>query len=136
MSIFPKEMTNKSLSLTCESVASNFSHFYEQLHLMHLQTSSYAEHEALGALYACVGAVKDDALEKIMGYKGERIKVYPLFPLLPYSPELARNKVKEIKNFSEMLSQYANAYNMPDIKNIADELSGKAAKTLYLLTLK
>lgn len=122
--------------MTCEQIATRLSFFYEQLHLLHLQTPSYAEHKALNFLYDCIAEVKDDALEKIMGYKGEPIKVYPLSPLSTYTPDYARVVVKQVKEFSNQLSEYAEHYKMPDIKNIADELSGKAAKTLYLLTLK
>jgi hypothetical protein len=33
------------------------------------------------------------------------------------------------------LEEYGESNNMPDIENVAQSLSGEAAKTLYLLTL-
>jgi len=133
--IFPKGMIKQEL--TCEIIASKLSIFYEQIHLLHLQTSSYAEHMALGGLYEYIGGFKDDTLEKIMGYKSVRLKAFDLGGTLKeYSPGLSIELVQELKDFAYDLQLYAGEYNMPDIENTAQELSGQAAKTLYLLTLK
>lgn len=135
MSIFPTNMMNKS-ELTCETIAGKLATFYEQAHLTHLQTSSYAEHMALGEFYECIAEFKDSVLEKIMGYKGMRIGVYSIDPLKPYTPGLAKTIVEEVKVFAEELCTFAQKNAMPDVEGMSEVLSGKAAKTLYLLTLR
>lgn len=136
MSIFPDKIMNPGSDLTCETVAGKLATFYEQLHLTHLQTNSYAQHMALGEFYECVGEFKDSLLEKIMGYKGMKIGVYKVDPLRPYTPELPSIITNEVKAFAEELCTYAKMNGMPDVDGMAEVLSGKAAKTLYLLTLK
>ena len=37
--------------LTLETIASKLTYFQEQIHLLHWQTNSYAEHKTLGSLY-------------------------------------------------------------------------------------
>ena len=69
-SLFPDEMM-KSGELNLETIAGKLTYFHEQLHLLHLlhwQTKSYAEHQALGGLYDYVHDFKDGVVEKIMGY--------------------------------------------------------------------
>jgi hypothetical protein len=55
--------------------------------------------------------------------------------LRDYSIGLPKSVVIDLKSFAKELEEYAEANNMPDIENIAQGLSGDAAKTLYLLTL-
>ena len=51
-SLFPEEMIKSaSEGLTIEIIAGKLTYFHEQLHLLHWQTTSYAEHQALGSLY-------------------------------------------------------------------------------------
>jgi len=131
-SIFPKDMLSKDLGLTLESIASKLTYFHEQLHLLHWQTKSYAEHQALGSLYDYVHDFKDGVVEKIMGYSGKRPLPYKIEPLTNCSGEQC---VIDLLSFASSLKQYGekNAYH--DVCNLADSLSGEAAKTRYLLTL-
>ena len=66
-SLFPEEMM-KSGELNLETIAGKLTYFHEQLHLTHWQTTSYAEHKALGKLYEYVQDFKDDVIEKLMVY--------------------------------------------------------------------
>jgi len=134
MEYFPSNMKNNE-ELTCETIAGKLSNFYEQLHLLHLQTKSYAEHMALGGFYDCVGDFKDGVLEQLMGYKGMRVKVFNLGTLRTYSPGLSSVVVQEVLDFSKQLSTYALKNDMPSIDDMSQGLGGSAAKTLYLLTL-
>lgn len=83
-SIFPESMMDKSSSqeLTLEGIASKLTYFHLQLHLLHWQTNSYAEHQALGAIYDYVHGFKDGVIEKLMGYIGRRLSIFKLEPLL------------------------------------------------------
>lgn len=133
-SIFPKEMLSAG-TLSLDGVKAKMNYFELQLHELHWQTKSYAEHMALGGLYDKVFDLKDEIIEKMMGYAGVRTKATPVDPIKNYSPGLSTQVVSELIIFAKQLETYAGSNNMPDIENIAQSLSGEAAKTKYLLTL-
>jgi DNA-binding ferritin-like protein len=135
-SLFPDEMMeNKGSGLTLETIAGKLSYFYEELHLLHFQTTSFAEHEALGKIYDKVGDLQDEIIEKIMGYTGKRVRAYKIDALKDYASGMPNQVVKELVTFAKQLEEFGEANNMPDIENIAQSLSGEAAQTLYRLTL-
>ena len=131
MAIFPESMLSKE-EMTLESIAGKLTFFHEQLHLLHWQTTSYAEHQALGGLYDYVHDFKDGVIEKLMGYTGKRPTAYKIAPLGAAS---ATAVVSDLMSFSSSLKSYAESNGYHDISNLADALSGEAAKTRYLLTL-
>jgi DNA-binding ferritin-like protein len=131
-SLFPSEMLSSG-DMSLESVAAKLTHFHEQLHLLHWQTTSYAQHQALGGLYDYVHDFKDGLMEKLMGYTGKRPKAFKMEPLSDGAS--ASNVVSELISFSSSLKSYAESNSYHDISNLADALSGEAAKTKYLLTL-
>jgi len=136
-SLFPEEMMENSgsSSLTLETIAGKLSYFYEQLHLLHFQTTSFAEHSALGTIYDKVGDFQDEIVEKIMGYSGKRVRAYKIDALKDYSGGMPNQVVRELVKFANDLEEFGEANNMPDIENIAQSLSGEASQTLYRLTL-
>ena len=136
-SIFPEDMINKSsgnTAMSLEEIASQLTYFHEQLHLMHWQTTNKAQHEALGALYEYIQDFKDDVIEKLMGYTNKRIKAYRINHSLKegLDPKVV---VGVVETFAHSLYEWAEEQKYCDIENIAQDLSGKAAKTKYLLTL-
>jgi len=133
-SFFPEEMMKSSSSeeLTLETIAGKLTYFQEQLHLLHWQTTSYAEHQALGALYDYVHDFKDGVVEKLMGYLGKRPSVFKIEPL---SNAKSMAVVESLCMFASDLKAYGEANKFHDVCNLADALSGEAAKTKYLLTL-
>jgi hypothetical protein len=132
-SIFPEDMMKSSSEgLTIEAIASKLTYFHEQLHLLHWQTTSYAEHQALGGLYDYVHDFKDGVIEKLMGYTGKRPSSIKMEPLSSAQPSVV---VAELMSFASTLKSYAETNKFHDIANLADALSGEAAKTKYLLTL-
>jgi DNA-binding ferritin-like protein len=133
-SLFPDEMMESkgSSSLTLESIAGKLTYFHEQLHLLHWQSTSYAEHKALGKLYEYVQDFKDGVVEKIMGYTGKRPGIYKIEPLTNCKPEQC---VSDLMSFASALKMYGEKNAFHDVCNLADALSGEAAKTKYLLTL-
>ena len=130
-SLFPEDMM-KSGELNLETIAGKLTYFHEQLHLLHWQTTSYAQHKALGKLYEYVQDFKDGAVEKLMGYTGKRPGVYKIEPL---SVADSNSVVTALMDFASNLKRYAESNSYHDIANLADALSGEAAKTKYLLTL-
>jgi DNA-binding ferritin-like protein len=132
-SFFPEDMMKSSSEeLTLETIAGKLTYFHEQLHLLHWQTQSYATHKALGKLYEYVQDFKDDVVEKLMGYLGKRPGVFKIEPL---SNASSMDVVKDLGMFASDLKAYGEANRFHDICNLADALSGEAAKTKYLLTL-
>jgi hypothetical protein len=130
-SLFPDEMM-KLGELNLETIAGKLTYFHEELHLLHWQTKSYAEHQALGGLYDYVHDFKDGVIEKLMGYTGKRPGVYKIEAL---SAADSNSVVTALMDFSSNLKRYAESNSYHDIANLADALSGEAAKTKYLLTL-
>jgi DNA-binding ferritin-like protein len=133
-SLFPEEMVNKvaGSELSLESIAAKLTYFHEQLHLLHWQTTSYAQHKALGKLYEFVQDFKDGVVEKLMGYTGKRPAPYKIEPLTNCA---AAQCVSDLMSFASDLKMYGEKNSFHDICNLADALSGEAAKTKYLLTL-
>ena len=130
-SLFPEEMM-KSGELNLETIAGKLTYFHEQLHLLHWQTTSYAQHKALGKLYEYVQDFKDGVVEKLMGYTGKRPAAYKIEALSTID---ANSVVTALMDFSSNLKAYGETNKFHDIANLADALSGEAAKTKYLLTL-
>jgi DNA-binding ferritin-like protein len=130
-SLFPDEMM-KSGELNLETIAGKLTYFHEQLHLTHWQTTSYSEHKALGKLYEYVQDFKDGVIEKLMGYTGKRPAPYKIEALTNCT---GNECVSNLLAFASSLKSYAESNSYHDIANLADALSGEAAKTKYLLTL-
>ena len=131
LELFPEGMSNKG-ELSLESIAAKLTYFHEQLHLTHWQTTSYAEHQATGALYDYVHDFKDGLIEKIMGYTGKRPTPYKIEPLTNCT---ANQCVADLLAFASQLKVYGERNSFHDVCNLADSLSGEAAKSKYLLTL-
>lgn len=133
-SLFPEDMISKGASseLSLENIAAKLTYFHEQLHLLHWQTTSYAEHQALGGLYDYVHDFKDGVVEKIMGYTGKRPGPYKIEALTNCA---AAQCVSDLLAFASELKSYGEKNSFHDVCNLADSLSGEAAKTRYLLTL-
>ena len=132
-SFFPEEMLKSSSGeMSLESIAGTLTYFHEQLHLLHWQTTSYAQHQALGSLYEYVHSFKDGVIEKLMGYMGKRPSVFKIPPIKQSSP---MSVVEELSSFAYDLYEWAGEKDYCDVENLAQELSGEAAKTKYLLTL-
>ena len=130
-SLFPEDMM-KSGELNLDTIAGKLTYFHEQLHLLHWQTKSYAQHKALGKIYEYVQDFKDGVVEKLMGYTGKRPGAIKLEQLTATDPNAV---VTALMDFASNLKRYAESNSYHDIANLADALSGEAAKTKYLLTL-
>ena len=135
-SIFPEDMLTKgAIELSLDKIKAKLNYFELQLHELHWQTKSFAEHSALGTIYDKVFDLKDEIVEKIMGYTGTRTKAMPVEPIKDYAVGMSEKVVSDLEAFAKQLEAFGAANNMPDIENIAQSLSGEAAQTKYRLTL-
>ncbi len=119
--------------MTTEDIAGKLAYFHEQIHFIHWETRSFAEHKATGALYEFIEGFKDEVVEKLMGYTGKRIKSMKIDQIKAGVDSL--DIVDEVLKFAGELQTYAEGAKYWDISNMAQSLSGEAAKTKYLLTL-
>ena len=83
-------------------------------------------------MYDYVHDFKDGVIEKLMGYTGKRPGIFKMEPL---TNSTAMSCVEDLLTFSTKLKKYGDVNSYHDIGNLADALSGEAAKTKYLLTL-
>jgi len=132
-SLFPDSMLGV---LSLDVIKAKLNYFELQLHEYHWQTTSLGEHLALGDAYDLVFNLKDEIVEKIMGYTGVRTKAMSVDTIKSYSPGLPDILVLDIMTFAKQLQNFGSSNNMPDIENIAQSLSGDMAKIRYRLTLK
>ena len=134
-SFFPESILSKGSpsDMTLESIAAKLTYYHLQLHLIHWQTNSYAEHMCLGSLYDYVHDFKDDVTEKLMGYMGRKVRSFKLIPI--QDNMMATSIVNEVKSWAAELGSFAKANGYADIDNMSQDLSGHCVKTLYLLTL-
>lgn len=130
--LFPDSMLNQGTELSLEGIAGKLAYFHEQLQAIHWQTNSYAEHMATGGLYEYIFEFKDGLMEKLMGYTGRRPAPHKIEPLTIISSTAV---VMDIMNFASSLKRYGETNGYHDVCNLADSLSGEAAKVKYLLTL-
>lgn len=119
--------------MSLEGIAAKLTYFHEQLHLIHWQTSSYAEHVAIGNLYDYVHGFKDDVIEKLMGYTGKKPRSFKFIPIIDNA--VVTSVVNDLRSWASELGSYAKSNGYDDIENMSQDLSGHAVKTLYLLTL-
>lgn len=126
----------KNESFSPEYIQNKLFYFQDVAQKFHHDTRSFAEHKALDELYTGVSEFKDDILEKIIGYQGgKRIGKLVIESIPDYSHAESIKLSEAIKEFSYGLEEWAGNKKYCDIENIAQGLSGLAAKTLYLLTL-
>jgi DNA-binding ferritin-like protein len=135
-SLFPEDMMKSSgAEMTLESVAAKLTYFHLQAHLLHWQTFGGFEHTALGEMYELLFSLKDEIVEKIMGYQGKRIKSFKIDSIKDYSTGASTVLATQLIEFAKQLEEYGKLSNMPDIENISQSLSGSIAQIKYRLTL-
>jgi hypothetical protein len=133
-SLFPDDMIKSmGADMSLEGVASKLTYFTMQTWLIHWQTTIYAEHKNSGDVYEYLNDFKDSLMEKFMGYSAKKVKSFKFIPTVDGSN--LSTILQEIKSFAKELEDFASINNYTDIENMSQELSGVAAKALYLTTL-
>ena len=103
-------------------------HSATNTHLLHWQSKSYAEHQALGAFYEEIPDLVDELAETMMG----KYDTTAEFPVMYHAPaETAKEELEALKDYVDQARQA-----MPqdsEIQNIIDEIAQLIDSTLYLL---
>lgn len=122
--------------LTPEYIQAKLFYFHDAAHKFHLDTKSFEIHKACDGLYKDLVSFKDDISEKLMGYLGgKRIGEIKIESIPSYSDAEVKKLAEDIKDFGYDLYEWAGEKHYCDIENMAQNLSGLGAKTIYLLTL-
>jgi hypothetical protein len=96
------------------------------MHIAHLQTTSFAEHKALGAYYDNILDLTDKFSEVYFG-RFKRVEI-----VIPESKLLSASE--HLKEMQQLIEGERNNYTS-ELQNIMDEMLALVNKTLYLLTL-
>jgi hypothetical protein len=98
----------------------------DAMHLTHFNTTSFAEHKALGAYYEGILDLTDSFTEKYFG-RNKRVEI-----IIPESKKLSA--MEHLKSMQQIIEGERDNYSS-DLQNIMDEMIGLVNETLYLLTL-
>ena len=120
---FPQE------ELLCEMLEAS-----AQAKVFHWQTSSFAEHEAMGEFYDDFNGLMDKFIEAYQGCYG-RIMLGCDLEVKPYAMDAP---VAFLTSFKEYISGGARMTVLGNsaLSNILDEINGLVEQTLYRLTFK
>jgi DNA-binding ferritin-like protein len=103
-------------------------HSATNTHILHWQSKSYAEHQALGAFYEALPGKVDELVEAIQGRYDSTIE----FPANYHSP--SNSGKRELHELSEYFEEQRKVLPQDsEIQNIADEIQALIDSTLYLL---
>lgn len=105
-----------------------------QIKIYHWQTSSYAEHKALGKAYESLDGLIDTFIESYMGANGNKIKAGFKLSLVDYKPKSAVELMDQAETFFRGELDKALS-GKTELLNIRDEMLGVVQHTKYLLTL-
>ena len=105
-----------------------------QAKVFHWQTSSFAEHEAMGDFYDDCNGLMDKFIESYQGCYG-RIMLGCELEIKPYTMDAP---VAFLTSFKQFISGDARMMVMGNtaLSNILDEINGLVEQTLYRLTFK
>jgi hypothetical protein len=124
-----KEIESPQEELLCEMLEAS-----AQAKVFHWQTSSFAEHEALGEFYEGFNDLMDKFIEAYQGCYG-RIMVGCDMEVKPYTMDAP---VAFLQSFKGYISSEARMCVLGNsaLSNILDEINGLVEQTLYRLTFK
>ena len=116
------------------NLLAKFSEVQETAKLLHLGSSSYSEHKALGEFYETWTGLVDDFMETLAG---TREKVAGEYFITVTSAVNASDYLATVRAYLQVDAMgYINQDLDKDLENILAEMLGAVNRTIYLLTLK
>lgn len=95
-------------------------------HILHLQTSSYAAHMALGDLYEALPGLVDDVVE---AYQGK----YGVISSYPTTFEMSKDPIAFITDLSSFVATYRDFCEDSEIQNSIDNIASAIDSAMYKL---
>jgi hypothetical protein len=123
------EMEDPQEELLCEMLEAS-----AQAKVFHWQTSSFAEHEALGEFYEGFNGLMDKFIEAYQGCYG-RIMMGCDMEVKPYTLDAPITFLEEFKSYISGGARMLVIGN-PALTNILDEINALVEQTIYRLTFK
>ena len=110
---------------------------YQQLHIYHLQTNSYARHKASDELLDALTEFIDKFIEVYSGKYGRvNFKEDISIKISNLNDEKATDFLNDmIEYYVNKLPKYLDSKNDSDLLNLRDEILATTNKTKYLFTL-
>lgn len=124
-----KESQVKEAELTVGDFFLTLLHSATNTHILHLQTRSYSEHQALGAFYNEIVELTDDLIEAWQGKNG-RLSTYPNTYMPPMENGLA--ELQELSAFVQLNRGLVGADT--ELQNMVDGIQELIDSTIYKLT--
>ena len=110
--------------------------------MAHWQTTSYAQHEALGEFYNKMNELNDKLVETWQGNQNKRIHIesgqntIQNFTDIEHTNSEIVQYGQDIAQTSYDISQKNDMRQFADIKAVLEEMAQQVSQTLYLLSLK
>ena len=110
--------------------------------MAHWQTTSYAQHEALGDFYNKMNELNDKLVETWQGNQNKRIHIesgqntIQNFTDIEHTNSEIVQYGQDIAQTSYDISQKNDMRQFEDIKAVLEEMAQQVSQTLYLLSLK
>ena len=123
------EMEDPQEELLCEMLEAS-----AQAKVFHWQTSSFAEHDAVGEFYEGFNNLMDRFIESYQGCYG-RIMMGCDMEVKPYTLDAPITFLEEFKSYISGGARMLVIGN-PALTNILDEINGLVDQTIYRLTFK
>jgi hypothetical protein len=105
-------------------------HSQTQVHVFHLQTTSYAEHKALQRYYEGIDSLVDGLVESYQG-KNELIKNYTTFKMVDYKSK--EQVITYFKGLDDNIEKNRKSVKESFIQNQIDTIQELIYSTLYKL---
>lgn len=123
------EMEDPQEELLCEMLEAS-----AQAKVFHWQTSSFAEHEALGEFYEGFNDLMDKFIESYQGCYGRMMTGVDM-EIKPYTLDAPITFLEAFKSYISGGARMLVIGN-PALTNILDEINGLVDQTIYRLTFK
>jgi|TARA_R110000868_G_scaffold214536_1_gene464629 DNA-binding ferritin-like protein len=105
-------------------------HSQTQVHILHLQTTSYSEHKALQGYYEGIDALVDGLVESYQGKHG-LLKNYKTFDMVDYKSN--DQLIKYFKELLEIISDNRDSVKESYLQNQIDTIEELINSTVYKL---
>ena len=124
----PKEGKNETSGFS-EMIATLL-HSQTQVHIFHLQTTSYAEHKALQGYYKGIDGLADGLVESYQG-KNDLIKNYKTFKMADYKSK--EQLITYFKGLNDSIEKNRKSVKESYLQNQIDTVQELIFSTLYKL---